>query len=422
MTNKFRIQILGIVAGIVISFTSLTGCGKVGDTISLIQAPMLLSSKQDDLDKTLKKILMPDDEYVYPKNAEKKQAIFIEDIDQDGKPEAFILYRDMKENRQAQLLMLKELDGKWNKVFNIETNLNAIDYFSLKDLDGSGNKEVIFGASASDSDFKKQLFIYEWDGKALIKKVDRTYEYIDIDDYNEDKKLDILILDGEINKLQSAEMLSYEKGQLKSRALVDLNPDGVHENVVSGKLADGKKALFIDSALGAHSMLTEIVSYDNGKLVKVGNEKDGVLFKAYSLYSRDINKDGITEVGGMYIPKGFEDAAMAEIPFIYIYADYYQNGTKQVTEERYMDKGQHFYITIPAKWRGKLTIQKLDKGVKLVDNKDKKILFEVRWANKESYNEAKTKLGETKNTIFYNNINKELYIENNNFHLLEDEF
>lgn len=30
----------------------------------------------------------------------------------------------------------------------------------------------------------------------------------------------------------------------------------------------------------------------------------------------DINKDGITEVLEMYIPKGFEDAAMAEIHFI----------------------------------------------------------------------------------------------------------
>lgn len=28
-------------------------------------------------------------------------------------------------------------------------------------------------------------------------------------------------------------------------------------------------------------MLTEIVAYNNGKLIKVGEENDGVLFKAY---------------------------------------------------------------------------------------------------------------------------------------------
>jgi hypothetical protein len=30
---------------------------------------------------------------------------------------------------------------------------------------------------------------------------------------------------------------------------------------------------FIDTVLGAHSMLTEIAAYNNGKLIKVGNEK-----------------------------------------------------------------------------------------------------------------------------------------------------
>lgn len=413
----------GIIMMLIVSIiVVLTGCGKVVDTISLIQAPMLLSSKQDEIDKALKKILMPGDEYVYPRNAEQKQCIFAEDIDQDGNLEVFTLYRNMKENRQVRLLMLKEHNGEWNKVFDIGTNFNALDYFKLEDLDGNGNKEVIFGASISDSDPNKEIFIYEWDGKNLVKKVERTYERITIGDYNEDKKPDIMILDGEINKSQTLEMFSYEKGQLKSRSLVELNPDSLPENVVNGKLADGKKALFIDSALGAHSMLTEIVSYDNGKLIKVGTENDNILFKAYPLYSRDINKDGITEVGGMYIPKGFEDAAMAEIPFIYIYADYYKNGTKQVIEERYVDKVQHFYITIPSKWHGKVTIQKLDKGVKLIDSEEQKVLFEVKWTNKEAYVMSKTKIGETKDTIFYSDMKEQLYIQNSNFHLLEDEF
>ena len=400
----------------------LTGCGNGADNISLIQAPMLSSGKQNEIDKALKEILPPSNEYVTPKNVEQKQSIFMEDIDKDGKMEAFTLYRDMKENKQVHLLMIQEDNGKWNKVLDIAINFNTADYFRLEDLDGDGKKEVILGGAISESESKKQLFIYEYDGKSLIKKVERTYEGIDIADYNEDKKPELLILDGEINKLQTAEMFSYEKGRLKSLSLVQLNPDGAHENVVSGKLADGKKALFIDSALGAHSMLTEIITYDKGKLIKVGDEKDGTLFKAYPLYSRDINNDGITEVGGMYIPKGFEDAAMAEIPFIDTYADYKEDGTRQIIEERYTDSGQHFYITIPSKYYGKVTIQKFDQGVKLIDNEGQKILFEVKWINKGFYSDSKTKLGETKDTIFYTDMKEELSIPNDNFHLFEDDF
>lgn len=169
------------------------------------------NGKENEIDKALKQILQPSTEYVTPKNSEQKQSVFMEDINQDGKEEAFTLYRDMKENRQVHLLMLQENNGKWNKVFELPTNFNIIDYFKIKDLDGDGKKEVILGASISDSEPKKQLFIYEWDGKELVNKVNCTYEGIDIDDYDEDKKPDLVILDGEANKLQTAEMFSYEK-------------------------------------------------------------------------------------------------------------------------------------------------------------------------------------------------------------------
>ena len=407
---------------LIISAVVLSGCGNSRDIVSLIQAPVLSNEKQDKIKEALVTLLPSGVEYITPKMSEPKQAIFIDDINNDGKEEAYTLYRDIKENQQVHLLVLQEDNGSWNKLYDVATNFNTLDYFKLEDLDGNGYKEVIAGASISDSESKKQLLIYELDVKGLVKKVDHTYEGVDIADYDGDEKPDIFILDGERNKLQTAEMFSYEKGKLQSRALVELNTDAFHENIVSGKLADGKRALFIDSGLGAHSMLTEIVAYDNGKLIKVGDEKDDILLKAYPLYSKDINRDGVIEVGGMYIPEGFEDAAMAEIPFIYTYNDYRKDGTKQTIEQRYTDSGQHFYITIPSKWYGKVTIEKLDKGVKLVANEDQKALFEVKWINKESYASPNTKLGETKDTVFYTDTKEELSISNDKFHLLEDEF
>lgn len=400
----------------------LTGCANSGNTIGLIQAPIQSNKKQEDISKILKELLPPGAEFITLKKEEHKQSIFVEDINQDGKQEAFILYRDTKENKQVHLLVLEEEREKWKKVSDTATGLNTLDYFKLEDLEGNNNKELILGVSAGDSEVKKELFIYEWHESNLVKIANRSYEGIDIADYNEDKKPDLIIVDGERNKLQTAQMFSYEKGQLKALSSVELNPDSFHENIFGGKLADGKKALFIDGGLGAHSMLTEIVAYHNGKLIKVGKEDDGTLFKAYPLYSRDINKDGVTEVGGMYIPKGFEDAAMAEIPFIYTFNDYRIDGSKQTIEERYTDNSQKFYITIPSTLYGKITVKKLDNGVSLVSNVDEKTLFKVKWINNESYVTSNTKLGETKDTVFYTDTKEELSIPNDNFHLLQDEF
>ncbi|MBL4935029.1 hypothetical protein JK636_04570 [Clostridium sp. YIM B02515] len=418
MINKCKTLIILVICA---SFV-LSGCTNSANTIGLNQVQIQSNKKQEDISKILKEFLQPGAEFITLKKEDHKESIFVEDIDQDGKQEAFVLYRDTKENKQVHLLVLKEEGEKWKILSDTATGFNTLDYFKLKDLEGNNNKELILGVSAGDSEVKKELFIYEWHKSNLVKTVNRSYEGIDIADYNGDKKPDLLIVDGERNKLQTAQLFSYEKGQLKVLSSVELNPDSFHENIVFGKLADGKKALYIDGGLGAHSMLTEIVAYNNGKLIKVGKEDDGTLFKAYPLYSRDINNDGVVEVGGMYITKGFEDAAMAEIPFIYTYSDYRIDGSKQIIEERYTDNCKKFYITIPPKLYGKVTVKKLDNGVSLISNLDEKTLFKVKWINKESYVASNTKLKETKDTVFYTDTKEDLSIPNDNFHLLQDEF
>ena len=204
------------------------------------------------------------------------------------------------------LLVLQEKGEKWLEITNIETDYHTLDYFGLLDLDEDGVKEVVIGLGISEFETEKQLFIYQWDGMVLKNVIDRSYDAIDIADYDGDKKKDVLLIVGKRRESFKAELLDYENGTLKTRSAVSLDAFAFHEKIVSGKLRDGKKALFIDSTIGIHSMLNEIVAYHDGELVTVGNET----YKDYLLYSKDVNGDGIMEVGGMYIPEGWEDAAL----------------------------------------------------------------------------------------------------------------
>lgn len=400
----------------------LLGCQATGDSVTLIDAPKLSNEKQEDFKEVLEKLLPAGSEYATAKNSEPKQSVFTEDINNDGKQEGFVLYRTTKENQPVHLMVLEENNGSWNQMSDSDTNYNYLDYFKLEDLNGDGKKEVVIGIGMSDAVPKKQLLIYELKDNSLNNSVDAAYEWVDIEDYDGDNQPDILMLNGEVNSTQTAELYRYDKGQLQLRSSVELITDAYHENIVSGKLADGKKAVFIDSGYGAHSMLTEIVAYNKDKLTKVGDEKNEILLKAYPLYSKDINQDGIIEVGGMYIPKGYEDAAFAEIPFIDTYHDYRIDGTKQTMEQRYNDNSHLFYITIPPEWYDKVTISKLDNGVRLVANETQETLFEVKWSDPASYNGAGTKLEEKKNTVFYTDNEEDTPISSDNFHLLEENF
>ena len=143
--------------------------------------------------------------------------------------------------------------------------------------------------------------------------------------------------------------------------------------------------------------------------------------KEYPLYSRDINADGVIEAGGMYIPKGYEDAAMAEIPFIQVYYDYKLDGTKTTVEERYAEEGQHFYITIPSDLYGKVTVKRLDQSVQLVTDAGGETVFEVKWAKKDEAGQYGKILGKTNDTIYYTDLKDELTISRDQFHLMGEE-
>lgn len=418
MMNKNKL-VISVIASIAMV---LSGCQMVGDSVTLIDKPKLTDEKKEDINDVLEKLLPVGAEYATAANSIPKQSVFMEDIDKDGIQEAFALYYDTKQNNSVHLMALKAVNGTWDKVTDTNTDYNYLDYFKLVDLDGNGIKEVIVGVGLKDEVKKNQLLIYRVEDTGLHNVVDMDYEWVQINDDNADNKSDIVLLKGDVTVKQTADLYRYENQELKLLSSIELNPDAYHENIISGNLADGNKAIFIDSGIGAHSMLTEIIAFDKGKLIKVGDDYDGTLLKEYPLYSSDINGDGIIDVGGMYIPKGYEDAAFAEIPFIYTYNDYNIDGTKQTIEQRFSDGMHGFYITIPLVWYNKVTIEKLDNGVRLISDEDKKTLFEVKWSELTSYNGEGTKLGETKNFVFYMEMKEGTLISADNFHLIENDF
>ena len=410
MNKKHTAMISILMAGTVL----LVGCQKVPRQDNTLTKPI------DDV-AALEEFLPAGAELLTPKKAEKKQSIYMEDLNKDGNQEAFLLYRNPNGNRQVHMMFLVNENGAWQKKADMETGFIDVDTFDLADLDSNGTQEVILGCGMSDSGHDNQLYIYELQNGTLDQKADLSYDTLQISDFNDDQIPDLMVLSKKENEMRTAGLYSYAEGRIKPISEIELDPEGTLENVALGTLADGKKALFADSGIGAHSMLTEIIVYENGNLKKVGDPSDSILMKPYPLYSRDINGDGIVEVGGMYSPKGYEDAAMADIPFLSTYKDYYSDGSFQTVEERYSDSGRHFYVTIPTELHENVTIKRLDNGIHLISTVGDKVLFEVKWAPKDAVPANSTLLGTTKDIVFYSEWKEETKVPASAFHLMEEE-
>jgi hypothetical protein len=392
----------------------LTGCKNTENQNTLSQPP------KDDV-AAIGAFLPSGSELLVPEKAAKKQSIYINAQAGREAQKAFLLYRNITDNRQAHLVYLTKENGTWQKKEDMETGFLGFDTFELTDLDGDGVKEAIVGGSISNTGHDNQLAIYKLEKDTLTKTSELNYDALSIADYTKDQIPDIMAITKKQDNTSAVGLYFYEKGNLKLLSQIDLDPQGFFEHAVFGTLANGEKALFADSGMGAHSMLTEIIVYQNGNLEKVGDPSDSVLLKAYPLYSRDINGDGIIEVGGMYIPKGYEDAAFAEIPFINTYQDYKLDGTFQVVEERYTDQGQHFYISIPKELYEGVTVKCKDNEILLLSTQGDTVLFQVKWAANDSLPSNAVVLGKTKETSFYTELKEETKIPTSAFHLMEEE-
>ncbi len=389
-----------LITGLVMSSIMLTGCQLVESPNALIEAPQQANKQNKELSKKAAELLPSNSELLTPVNSNKKQSIYIADINDDGNQEAFLLYRGLGENRKVHLLSLQETENEWREVSDFELNYLQLDYFDLHDLDNDGAIEIVIGLGGSDFESENELMIYQWSVEGLTQVAKKDYEVLDISDYDRDGKSDVLIVHGVRREFMEAELLKFRSSQLVTTSKVNLDAYAFHENTASGKLSDGYQALFIDGAVGAHSMITEIIAFEEGKLIKVDERAGGMLIKEYPLYSKDINDDGVIEVGGMYIPKGWEDEAFADIPFIEYYSTYSINGVEKKIEERYTNRDKKFYITIPVEWQGKVTMKKLENSIQLISVSDEELLFEVKWGNRDSVASAGHIFKKTKDTTF----------------------
>lgn len=406
----------------ILMITLLSGCDLVKSPNDLITSPQQQDEQKRNLEQQMKGLLPSSSELVTPVQSDKNQSIFIEDMDDDGQQEAFVLYRNPQEKSQVHVVVLQEEDNEWREATHIEPNGQTIDYFGLHDLNKDGVLEVVVGLGESEFETKKQLMIYEWQDSSLKKTVERSYEGLDISDYNADERLELLLIDGERRASYSAELYHYELGDLVSLSAVPLNSYAFHQRMKSGNLNDGNHALFIDSAIGVNSMITEIIAFDGSALIKVGGEQGDLPFKSLSLYSTDLNEDGIIEVGETYLPEGWVEEGSTEIPYIVRYVTYSINCTSKKVTERATNLEHTFYIEIPEKWHGKVTIKTIENGIQIISIANNDLLFEVQWANKETYHAAHKILEETKDTIYYSTIEENLDFPVEAFHLEQYEF
>lgn len=385
-------------AAFLISTFFLVGCSKFSTPEQLIHKPKNDINKEE-IRKSIEEFIPPRAKLTIPLNSKEAGAINEVDLDGDNKNEVVAFYEEQERNFEIGFIILKENNGKWEMLDLIKGEGYDIEYASFYDLNKDGKSEIIISWDYGQSN--KTNCIYSLENKKIKEIFYDKSEGIKIDDLNKDNNLDIIIFKyDDKNSNIMVSLYNYKKIKLDLADKIDMKAyDMTYLDVKIDKAFKDKKGIFINIPLETHSSYTELIVIENNKLKKIFNDSSKT-YQIYPVGNEDIDNDGITEIGLLTKPIGYENEALANIPWISTWYKWNGNDGLNFVLENYYDYNEGYKFDIPKKWKDKFTLKQYEndesKDIIFYYSKnypnEKIDILKISSFNKNVWEKTKTKL------------------------------
>ncbi len=330
----------------------LPACTFISDPVSQMKAPDLSADKAS-LMTAINSWIPSGSSLIRPISGDNDSSIFTDDFDNDGKLDTLVFYLTPNEAVLIHGLILEKQEDEWVKKLVFDGNGSQLDSVDIRDVTGDGTKNIIAGYSRGE---EKGMVVYSYSGGELDEVLTQPYTKYLLDDLNEDGIEDITIVYFKRNEVASITTYQYNEGFKVLDSLDDIDPYfSNYYNIVSGKVAENKEGIVLDSAVDSRSAYTTLVVMENNKL-RVVIPGDARTFKDRKIVSKDIDKDGIIEIGLLEPPKGWEYFDPETIPYFNSYYKWNGKDGLDFAAKLYQDPADRFVINISPEWNEKVTV------------------------------------------------------------------
>lgn len=139
--NMFKNLTKAIVTALMIS-TTLSGCSQA--TISSQPLEMIRETKKSQSIQDVVKEFLPKGMKLSPPTDSKRvKSIIKKDIDGDGNKEILFTFKSEKDNHKGGIIVLKEKNDVWKKILESYGEGKVVYRIDFEDLDGDRNKELL---------------------------------------------------------------------------------------------------------------------------------------------------------------------------------------------------------------------------------------------------------------------------------------
>lgn len=341
---------------------SLCSCALFSaDTEELI-APPQLSGDMLPIKAALEKSAPKGYSLKYPSEGEKRSAVVLEDINNDGLNEALAFYStDEDELTKMHINLIAFNSKEWESICEASVTAGGIEKVEFCDLNGDGKKEIAVGWEIFGSG-EKRLSVYSFENKELKLLLDEAYTSFLCCDLSGDNKDDIFIqLLSASDQNNNAKLFGF-----KDNSVIRIGGCVMDKSVKTAlqpklaTLSTGQNAVYIDEIKGIGAV-TEVIFYKKGELVNglldnSGSMENTVTLRQSSILSQDINGDGQIEIP---VASALKNADIESKEIMY-YTNWctYNGEALTVKRSTVVNSVDGYTVELPDKLMGKIAVKK----------------------------------------------------------------
>jgi len=352
-----------------------TGCTPINFGVDNLLAAPKLTAEQSQIHEALIDAVGSNVTLKYPKNGSNRSA----NLDDDAQDEALVFYEytgDPADNGLRLNLLDKDENDEWISVKEIAGAGTEVDKVILTRMGSSSSVNILVGYQTLSGD-EKALEVYTYQNREFKRIGTSSYSVLETFDINSDGSNELVTIRRSVNpetgqvsakaallelKKVTADNGSVSEEVALSQSIEMCDNVSSYARAVTGRLADGRLALYTDVVNADGNLQTELVYYRYSALqnpMQLRSEKLLPLCtRPAGYYCADIDNDGITEIPSTRTMLGYENAVPEEQQMLTSwmeYEDFYQLKEKY---SGYYSVADGYAMMFPSRWADKVTVKK----------------------------------------------------------------
>lgn len=337
---------------LLLMFLLLTGCSlsQPGELYCLPEAP----EDYYDLQEALKSVLDAGYSYHAPVSGAHREPVQLVDLNRDGTDEAVAFFRKNQDGAVSCHIFSKQ-DERYEETAVIDCAGSGVASVEYADLDGSGKLELLLSCQVSQT-VPQALQVCRYDGstaESLMTIPCSRYLLSSLgfwlmcftDNGTEPCTLGGYRFVDDVLTLEREEVLSGSYGQIL--------------DVQEIRLEDDTAALAVTSDLEEGRWVYDLLALTDAGVTRIQSEVlQSENVRGDTLYPRDIDQDGRTEIPHTQAMPPYDDGSAAQS--LVLWYGMTSDGSATPKAVTYFDFRGEWYLNLPDNWLGNILVKQSD--------------------------------------------------------------